>query len=350
MSYPTNTIPIFVPAFGVGYDWSDGQTVYTCTLTWTTFTSGQIYALYTSPDVTNKTFSPNTGAVTYAFAGSSNPYYYFYSFQRICFFFNAMIARAFTALSTASGGTLPVGSEAPQLYYDQNLQKIALRAQKDPYGQETVNPINVYFNNQMLAILNGFDCTLLANNSPTGQDIQMVVRDEVNNTDPSDDTYYLMIPGGWDPSYMSPVASIQVNTSLPIVYEFVQTPSADYFMPATSTVNSSTFNPSQNLLTDFHLSYMPANTINSIFVYNKTDNYRYASISGAGPISAFSLSLTWSDPTGTVIPVYLNIGCSVTMKLAFINKSIINSQGERIKKLDAIIANATSLGQFRDSR
>ena len=328
------TIPLFVPPFQVGSNYSEGLTVYSFTLKYDGFTSGQTYMIYGSGEVTNLFANPSTGTVIIAL-NTENPYYYVYTFNRVCDLLNATFQAAFDSLNTASGSTLPVGAVPMVFFYDPQEARIRIKAQISSYDINTTQ-IAVYFNNEMSTLLNGFDYNNVMANSPDGSDCYLIVKNNVVNISP-DPLFYYLTPCSWDPTLFNPCQSIQVNTSLPIVFETISPINPGYAMPTNFTYPQTLTNTS-SIITDFVPDWTNPDNINSTLSYNNTDNFRYADVSGSGSILSFSISVAWVDVASRTIPLKLLNGMNVSMKLAFIRKSLVNTESTRILGLDSIIA------------
>ena len=329
MTFPALTVPLMVAPLVVGSNYATGQMIYSFNLIYKTFSSGQVFVTW-QPSVL--TASPGTGLVQQSLQ-SLNPYYYVYTVNRFCDMMNAALDTAFTALGVASGGTLPLGAVAPLFYWSVELQSIVLYV-KNSY--DTVNaafPIYICFNNQLAPLLNGFEFNHVADNEPNGLDNQFVIIAGKDNIDPADITFLDIKPFAFDLSYWTIVNGFQVTTSMPVNYENIQPINYDYGMPSTLSIaatQNTNPNPASNILTDFVPDWQNPQNFNALFIYNKTDQWRYAVFSSSGPLSTFTLNLFWTDIAGNQIPLYLNPGTTASLKIGFFKKSLLNSQGEKL--------------------
>jgi hypothetical protein len=329
MTFPALSVPLLVAPLIVGSNYSAGQMVYSFTLTYGAFSSGKINIIW---QPTNLASSPGTGTVQVSLQ-SQNPYYYCYTTYRFIDMMNTALATAFTALSIASGGTLPIGAVAPVFYWNVSLGSLVLYVKNVYDTRNNVNPIYIAFNNQLAPLLNGFEFDNLGDNAPDGRDNQFIIIQSPDNVDPLAATFLDILPFAFDLNYWSVVASFQVTTSMQLNYENIQPINYDYgtpsSLPPASTQNSNV-NPSACILTDFVADYQNPANANALFIYNKTDSWRFATIAGTGSLNSFTLNLFWTDIAGNQIPLYLNPGTNATIKIGFFKRSLFNSQGEKL--------------------
>ncbi len=328
MTFPALTIPLFVAPLVVGSNYSENKMIYSINLDYYTgsvqYTSGQVYVTFT-PSVL--TAQPGTGVVQTSLQ-SLNPYYYCYTIKRLCDMFNNAFNTAYENLQTASGGQLPPESHPPFLYWSLELQTLILKVDEQYYKTGNLSKFEIFFNNETAPFFNGFEFTSLASNTATGKDNQLYISYSPDYVATPDDGYYYVKPFAYDASYFSSVASFQVTTSLPVNYESVQPINYNYGQSSTANNAPQNPNPSSNLLTDFIPDMTDAINFNAVFDYNKTDSTRYAAFVSNGPVQNFSLALSWTDIAGNQIPLYLNPGMTATIKIAFLKKSILNTEGE----------------------
>jgi hypothetical protein len=230
LSFPSNQLPLLTAPLIVGSNYSTGQTIYSFTLTYKNFSSGKTNIIW---QPTNMNFSPGTGTVQVCLQ-SQNPYYYCYTFWRFCQMMNTALTTAFNALSVASGGTLPVGAAAPYFYWSSESQTTILVVQIANYDQTVAFPIQIYFNNELQPIMNGFYFDRIAENSPSGQDNRFQILQNYDSTNPLDLTHYYIRPSVFDSSYWSSVQTLELLSTIPVNYESVQPINYNYGQVSTN--------------------------------------------------------------------------------------------------------------------
>jgi len=332
MSYAAYTVPIMIAPLQVNTDYSQNLTIYGITLTYLNFTSGIKYVIW---ETANEWATQPTGNVNTSLQ-SSNPYYYAFNYVNVCRMINTTFQTAFTALDNASGNTLPAGSVAPKFKWDSARQSPVLQAQEANYDvYNSINPITIWFNNTAANLFCGFDFTIVNNNNLAGLTHYFNITNEFNNLDPVNNTLIDTYPIRFNPAYWSCVDTVQLNTSLPIVYEQITPPSASYGKFPTVGMGNTTdlVNPQSNIIFDSQPDWSSVESFQTLFIYNKTDSTRYLEMAGTGALTSFSLNYTFTLYDGTVVPLYLINNTNCIVKLAFIKKSLINSRSTQIVNL-----------------
>ena len=322
--FPAATIPLFIASLQTGTNYSLGQTIYTFTLKYGSFTSGQTPIIW---QAVNLFANPGTGTVMTSLQ-SSNPYYYIYSFYEWCKMMNAALATAFTALKTAAGVGFPSDAVAPVFYYDANKQTIILQAQEAYYDIAGSTPIKMYFNNYLAAILTGFYFNrLTTGNDTNGLDNQMRIENQIVNVSGSN---LLMQPYVFDPSYFSSVNTLQLISTLPANSEYITPVNPDYNQVSLNMPMIQQLNPFQQVIEDFAIDFSTVQNYQSVFIYNKTDTWRMISVNGTGALRAFNLSLYWTTLDGASHPLYILPGTSASLKIALLKKSLFNTRSAEV--------------------
>ena len=323
-SVPAFNLPIWIPFFKIGSNWSDNETIYTFNLVWKTFSSGPVNIIY-RPQVTIN--QPYTGVVTNGFP-SNNDYYYYYDFDHVCDLFTYTLKSAFQLLQTASGNTLPT-STPPIFYYNQSLNSIVLEVPQTGYDQYQPDPIYIYFGNQNATLFTGFSFQTISSNDPNGLDNYFVIHPNGNNLIGSN---LILIPFSWTPAYYCPVQSFAITTTLSVTQEQVPPVNQQY---GAIVVNQYPINPTNTspILIDFVPDFSIVNNFYNIFIYDKTDSSRYIDFNDKTPVQSFILQAIWIDSANGQHQLTYPLGAIGTIKLLWIKKSLLNTNSVEVVKL-----------------
>lgn len=329
LSFPSNQLPLITAALTVGSAYAANQTIYAFTLTYNGFSSGKTYVTW----IPTNTTSPRPSGTVQVCLQSKYQYYYCYTFARFCEMLNAALLTAFVNLGTASGGTLPMGATAPYFNWDPTKGSTVLFCQKANYESTNATPIKIYFNNELSPILNEYYFDRIANNDPNGLDNRMHIVSDNFNTFSGDNTLFAIYPSTFDSSYWPTISALQLVSSIPLNYELVEPINYNYGQQTTlpgSMTQTTSVNPSNNIITDFIPDFSAIQNFGALFIYNKVDQWRYSAIVGKGPLTTFTLSLQWTDSSGNTIPLYLSPNTTVSVKVGFFKKSLLNTNSTRL--------------------
>lgn len=310
MTFPALSLPLFCAALVPGSNFQDNTMVYSFTMSYNVFVSAKVNVVFV-PDDLHAT--PNTGIVQSALQ-STNPYYYIFSFWSVCKMFNTALATAYADIINQAG--IPQ-TTAPYFYYDSLNEQIVFSCD-NTFGMGA-NLINVFFNNETAPLMTGFDYKKVGNNSPTGQDNLLTIENNYQNF--ANNTYTIR-PLYFDPSYYSPVGTLQLNTSILLNQETVQPVNGNFISKGYTFSPGHQLNPTSSILTDFIPDFTLVNSLNSIYIYNKVDEYRYANIISQGALTSFNVSLVWTDKSGREVPLLLYPGTHSTIKIGFFKKTL----------------------------
>lgn len=257
----------------------------------------------------------------------STSYYYVYLYSQFLEMWNTALD---TALINLSGKTtLPVGVLPPKFYYDPT-SGIVFKAQKANYAKSfdttsvTSNKLQVYFDGDIVSLINGMTYIYTSNFGIADCRYQMVMTDLEVNSD-STNTYWLIKQQNISElSYWSSSTSIQIQTNMPVSPEYTQRALGTQGI---GQQNSQTI----SLLTDF----IPDRSVNpssyhTQLVYNKTDSLRLFDMISDSPLFKVDATLTFVDGFGRIFPIYLSNGVNVYLKFEFIRKDVYN--GMKINK------------------
>lgn len=314
---PTQNIPIFIAQVRPFPNTDLNSLIYSVTLTWNGFTSGQTFLQYltTSPNALQS--RPLTMDHPEA---DKTPYYYVFTYTQFLLMINNALQTAFTALGTASGGTLPIGSTAPFFIFDEINNRISLIAQNTHYNVSNVTPIKIFVNNYLFSFLDGIAVQNFGFNLPTGEDFQFLVRNEHNNFYNTPDTCpppcpptYLIMTQQYDTltNWNSFKSLVLTSNLLPIKSEYV--PRADF-------INQGQIN-TRGILKDFEPLLELGPEARTQVQYQLQSPYQLINLTNNIPLTKIDIAVYWSDQFGNLNLLTIPFNQIVTIKLIFIKKS-----------------------------
>jgi len=312
LQFPAATIPVSAAMLKVGSNYSDNLTIHSFAMSYKDIAISCPVFWISSTDL----YGPKTGIVTTCL--QLEPYYLAYDFDVIMQMWSAALVPAFQEIQFNYPEL--AGATCPYFFWDKTVNKPVLVAPAACLDDQEY-PLALYFNAEMAALFNGFPLYQESNNDPDSADIKFRIK-EVGS--PFIDNMYYVYPFSYTPTYLCPCSSLQVITDIPLVYEAIQQQNYSFGQVGlTIPPQSSDINPSQSIATDFQLDFSdPANFLTS-FIYNKTEDVRFATIAGQGRLTNFSLSLNWVSVDNRVVPLYLLPLCNATLKLMFIRKELL---------------------------
>lgn len=257
------------------------------------------------------------------------PYYYIYSYFKMIEFINTALAASFAAFAAANpadprvtfgGNPVP----APYFVYDPVTSLIRLITFKTWINNPEIPPnpktgVYIYINTELENFLDGFTF-FSERSSPSNLNFFFVIKNRGDNgypvnTYPAVPDYLYSIQtystiGNWQ----SIKKIIITSASLPIVAES---------LPLIGNTNDDQSN-FINILSDF----LPQ--INSTILSNPRENaiyfpssqYRLIDMISDIPLKKIQLSILWEDKDNNLYPVYLSQFSSLSLKLAFVKKSL----------------------------
>lgn len=303
LSIPIVSIPSFVASLKVGSMLEDNQMIYSFTPSYNGVQGPQTFVTW-SPQNTN--WPQPTGLVQYSLQ-SDKPFYHAYNISCVCGMFSEAIQQSLIALDTLVA--LPAEYTQIELYFDpiQGCPVLLLPL-------SCVN-IELYFNNQAASLFATWRYISIARNDPNGMDNLLTFFSTQQNT--VNNLIYLR-PESFDYNYWSPVQSIQIVTTLPIITEAVPPVNFNYNETSTIQSPSQSYPASTSILTDFELDTSTFNVEGGYFVYNKVDSTRFINFNGSGPIQSFNVSVYWVDVSNAAYPMNLLPGTSASLKILFV--------------------------------
>ena len=346
----TGSLPLFIPSIEPNQG-DVNKTIYSFTLEYTdpaipanVYSSGQQFIQWIPQDLSAPVPLPPSGNVN-RIQNNSTGYYNCYSYSYWIYLIDLALQTAFDDLVTAvTGAGLPMlTTYAPFLNWDTTANQAALYADEQGYtvdqGGVLVDTIRIYCNAPMFTLFNSFPATYLGYQGiADGKNYQLIIPNigavnlititpvQLPPVPPALSITYRAIVlyqeystiANWSPitalvftSNTLPIQSNQVST--PVVYD-------DAEQVRFSGNNSNI----ANILTDMVSSdgqYRPN------MVYVPSAEYRLITMYGNRPLSNVDLNIFWRNKTGQLEPYRINSGECVTIKMAFLKKSVFHSKG-----------------------
>lgn len=319
-SIPCQNIPIFVPEIQSYPNTNLNNTVYSLSLEYNGFTSGETFIQfisgnpnsYVSPISTN---SPN--------ADTSSIYYWVYNFQAFIDMVNAAFQTAFMALNVSSGG-LPLGAVAPYFEFDPSTQLISLVAQRLFYDQTLLNPINIFMNYKLFVYFDGIEINYLGTGAnmylPNGKDVQLIVKDLKNNW--------------YNPSFVAPatpplyykmtqnfpnLVTWNVFKSLQITSNMI--PIREEYAPSLKDISGGSNTESQVFLKDFEPVLNNGGDSRGILYFVLDGPYQLINLVSTTPLTKLDITMYWVDRFGRKFLLQCPYNQVISVKVVFIKKS-----------------------------
>jgi hypothetical protein len=332
-------LPVFIAQPVVGQ--SDvNKTIYTVTLMKADGVPHKASVMW-KPD---NLYAPTpVGPVTQKMISPSLPYYYCNSYQHFVDCINDALA---TAAASAS-------VNAPYVYFDATTHLFQLGGEVSIYRTKSDGTIlspgttNIYFNVPLLNLLSSLPCKYVAGTVTvtsgdnkqldykmilstgsdvaglTGQPYITNVRKRPFPLSPVINDVYA-IQEYSTLSLWSPITAILFKTTL------LSTAPENMATPIVYQNNNQDMNElSQNaeilnILVDHYAPLTEGTEYKPYIYYEPTGEYKLTDLYGREPVDAIDIQVYWRDSFGNLIPFYLGLGCSSTLKILF-RKKLFNS-------------------------
>jgi hypothetical protein len=256
-------------------------------------------------------------------------YYNCYNYTYFCYLVYTALQTAHTslkALAVAGGDNGIVGSlYAPILTWDSTSNSAVMYANSEYFDIADANPIKIYMNAPLYSLFSSFPSRYLGYEGVTyGRNYRLTVTDiggtnsqtiTVPNTQTTWTAITLYQEYSTTESWSPITAIVFCSNTLPIIPTQVSTP----FILNENNLQKLTGSDSaqSNIITDIVSNtglYRPN------LVYSPTAEFRRISMVGKTPLTNIDIQIYYRLRTGHLIPFTLNIGGSVTIKLAFFKK------------------------------
>lgn len=251
------------------------------------------------------------------------PYYYIYSYDQ----WISDVNTALTASWVASGlaalfPTIP----GPYFYYNPMTQLISITV-PNCFVVLTAPAISIpilYVNQQVLKYFDTFNVMFNGFNQVNGNDFSFIfanaTQDNVLNANQYRFTQDFQSVSSWTNLNTLIISS----PTLPIVQESVPANNVG------SNASNNTVTNSFPILTDFIPNIELPGQSRSIAYYYPPGQYRLVDMVTDIPVSAITINLYWTDISGNIYPLMLNVGQSVNIKIAFLRKSLYKQNTNKL--------------------
>jgi hypothetical protein len=278
----TNSLPVFIPIMQPN---SSTETVYSITLSYNDISYQQFME-----------FIPQNISTT-----NSPSYFHIYTYTYLCYLINNTFQQCYENLvnkCSNQGVVLDDTISIPNISFNTTTQLFSITIDNDYYGTDN-NLINIYFNNSMqnLFLFNAIFDSLTNTNG-----LNYLLFNTGNTIIQETSTI----------GNLSPIMSIVFTSNqLPIIQNISGNPNI-YVNGQIPNQNSS--NVGYNIITDLvsnSFQYL------SNIVYVPSGQYRYISLNPNSKIQNIDFSVYFLNKQGDLIQIYLNTGCSCSVKFLF---------------------------------
>ena len=322
-SLDTQTLPVFIPLIDTtGND--PNKTVYYVTMEYTD-ADGNTTTINTNIKwiTQNQYLSPPPVGQYPTEQSMNQPYYYAYDYNWIAY----LVTNALDACMSQLGLTDVM---APTFVYDPSSQSFIIAANKEYF--EFISPsqqpaIRLFFNSQLYELFSSFPAInygmadqykhyqVIFNSSNGANEISLP---NVPEEDVIPQTFIQVIQETPTLANLTPVSAIVFTSSmLPILPEQISSPQIFIEGSHASTGNNANIG---QIITDLESddgTYKPS------IQYTPTAEYRRISLLSSRPLTHIQLSVYWRNRFGSLIPVTLAGGASMTCKILFQKRSSI---------------------------
>jgi hypothetical protein len=305
LAIPIASIPSFVAALQVGSQYADNLMIYSFTTSVGGFTSPQKFIEW----LPQTTYWPQpTGTVEYCLQ-SDKPFYHAYNISTVFDMFNESLQQSLVELNALS--PLPAEYTDVRLYFDKTTMTPKLFIPTSVYQAQ----LKIYFNNQMAALFSSWNYVTVGKNTANGQDNLLVFYSNLSNAVTGG---VVMAPEVFAFNYFSPVQTVQIRTSMPIIQEATQPVNSNYGQSSLLPTINQNYPSSESILTDFTIDSSSVTSEGGYYIYNKTDTTRFITLAGGKTIQNFYISVYWTDNSNAAYPMELLPNTLISMKMTFI--------------------------------
>ena len=284
---PTSTIPILVVPVQPFPNTDTSKTIYSITLSYNGIDAIEYIKWFPNTDtIEGSIINPKyqLSAVS-PYTNSSDNFYYCHSYIHFINLVNTAFKTAFTTLNVDLSG-----SEPPYFTYDAITKLFSLNAQESVYDILNTNPIKIYLNNDLYALLGGLNSikTIMPVN---GKSNQILISNDKNNT--IDGIIKFMQEYQTLVSWIGFKSIVITTGTIPIISEGI--PVAQKFFSNTNV--SETGTPTfLNIVSDYD-ALLDAGyaDFQTSFQYQPTSEYRLIDMFGTMPLTSFDISVFWID-------------------------------------------------------
>lgn len=306
-------LPTIIPQVAVQNNTDPNKLIYTFTMSFKTYDYQQNVIFV--PQI--KTASPPS---ILSPAIIENEYYWIYDAMSFINMLNTALVSCWNGLNTlvvAGGDVLP--NTAPNIYLEMNPSSylINLFADQNQYDNSLTNPIKLYMNTPLHSLLKAFSgLSYYGYNNLLGKDIQFTNIKNYNNLNvfSSGGVNYLVVYSEYSPvASWSPVNSVVITTSLPIVQTLTSAPNVIDSQFFSNYPVSNTEKQISDFIVETDLGQWNAG---GRLTYT-AQIYRYVNMLKAQPITNIQINFYWKSKRGAYYVFYLDSGGLANLKILF---------------------------------
>ena len=334
----TTTLPLFIPTIKQNSP-NLNDTIYSVTLEWSSVVGGpadvvsQRYVQWTPQNKSAEVPRPPSENFN-KLQNNSTGYYSCYNYSFFVLQIYRALEQAFLDIYnqvSAMGSVLP-SPHPPIVNWDSTNNQIIIYADEAGYDLDEgnwatpFNPIKIYFNSALFGLFSSLPTSIIGFSSPITLGRNMLL----GIVNVGDTNLQSIIPKGSTVPYraiclyqehstvanMSPITAIVfTSATLPIQPSQVSTPVTYYNgLPSFNGTNADVCNVITDLSTE-DMTYRPN------VVYTPNSQYRLITLYGNSPLTNLDIQIYYRLKDGSLQPMLLGSGGSVTVKLCFIKKS-----------------------------
>jgi uncharacterized protein YrzB (UPF0473 family) len=234
------------------------------------------------------------------------------SYSQFIDIINTALETAFTDLQTAEPG-IPV-TDPPFLIYDSVTNLISIKVDKD-YA-DPGNETSLFFNWELYSFFQTWEIILNSQgSSPNGTDVQILIKDNNNNTDPSDPAFFLIPQELSSLQLWYDIRKIVITTnSIPIQKEYI------------SSIDENGNQVFLPILTDFTPGLNNIDESLTNYIYFPSGPYRLIDINSDQDIRKIDIQVYWEDKYRNLRLLRIPPGQGLSIQLLFLRKTQLNMQ------------------------
>lgn len=261
-------------------------------------------------------FQDNSYSVTLSFGGNDLQEFVVYipssnediGVNQPIFKFQQFIDQINTALTNcynnfvATYGAFPTATRAPYMTYSNTGKNFSIHVEK---AYET-DGIQLFMNWELFRFFETFEIIFNGYNQLLGKDIEIMIKDNFNNTDPDDATLYKFTQEIKSFYLWYDISKINIlSSTLNTESEYIG--------------NKQGKNATLDILTDFTPS-VTEESFDTNYIFFPVGPYRLIDFNSNQDLRTFEFRVRWEDKYGNSYPLYLSPSDELNIKLVFIKK------------------------------
>jgi hypothetical protein len=267
-----------------------------------------------------------------------DPYFYIYSYQKLCDMINnALNILMFNLITQINDAPTTTGWLAPVVTYDPSTQLFSFEVQNALFclafsGSNPVVEIlmnddaaQLFHTMPMQKVIDSYTTSAGCNNQvifPARYTLSTLQTYLINNNNTSigPQTILSLSQESSTIGFLNPIQSIVfTSTSITVVPSCVSLPKV-YGSPVILENEGGNNNNLNSVITDFVVPFSPFSTYKNYINYEPTAQYRMLSLTGSQPLDKVDISVYWKDWFNNLHPLYLEKGGYASLKILFQRK------------------------------